>query len=84
MSPEDWASNVIHQGLGTCERLLNKPEYRDMGIVTAHSGGYLVDNKLTIADCVLMPQVYNALRYKVDLTLYPTVLAVYKRLIELE
>ncbi|KAH0620470.1 hypothetical protein JD844_020971 [Phrynosoma platyrhinos] len=39
---------------------------------------------VTMADLCLVPQVYNAERYKVDLTPYPTIRRINKALLELE
>lgn len=42
-----------------------------------HSGRYCFGDKVTIADLCLVPQVYNAQRFNVDLTPYPNILRVW-------
>lgn len=43
-----------------------------------HSNGkFCFDEQATLADCCLIPQVYNALRYGIDLTDYPQILSIY-------
>eukprot|EP00731_Ephydatia_muelleri_P028272 Em0019g1145a len=49
----------IHEGL---EKLLVKT-----------AGKYSVGDEVTLADLCLVPQMYNAVRFKVDLTPFPTI-----------
>ncbi|AAN54726.1 maleylacetoacetate isomerase [Shewanella oneidensis MR-1] len=42
-----------------------------------HSGRYCFGDKVTIADLCLVPQVYNAQRFNVDLTPYPNIMRVW-------
>ena len=44
------------------------------------SGKYCVGDEITIADLCLVPQVYSANRFKVDLTDFPHVRRVYAEL----
>jgi len=44
---------------------------------------YCYDDQLTIADAYLIPQVYNALRFKLDMTPYPTINRIYQHCIQL-
>jgi glutathione S-transferase len=37
------------------------------------AGAFCVGDQLTLADCFLIPQLYNAKRYGVDLSPYPTI-----------
>ncbi|MFM4704247.1 maleylacetoacetate isomerase [Aeromonas bivalvium] len=37
------------------------------------AGVYCVGNEVTLADCMLVPQVYNARRYQMSLEEYPTI-----------
>jgi maleylacetoacetate isomerase len=41
------------------------------------SGLYCLGDQLTMADCCLVPQVYNAQRFECDLSAYPTVTAIH-------
>ncbi|NNG43167.1 maleylacetoacetate isomerase [Pseudoalteromonas sp. NEC-BIFX-2020_002] len=40
---------------------------------------YCVGNTLSLADVCLIPQVFNAYRFKVDMTAYPKIAAIYER-----
>lgn len=48
------------------------------------SGAFLFGDSPTIAEIALVPQIYNARRYEMDLTAYPALLAVEKKCLELE
>ncbi|RUO25784.1 maleylacetoacetate isomerase [Aliidiomarina minuta] len=48
-----------------------------------YAGTYCVGDQVTLADLCLVPQVYNAQRFGVDLTPYPTLMAVHDRLQQL-
>ena len=37
------------------------------------AGKYCFGDRITVADIVLVPQVYNARRFKLDMTLYPLI-----------
>jgi maleylacetoacetate isomerase len=41
------------------------------------SGTYCLGGQLTMADCCLVPQVYNAQRFNCELDAYPTVMAIH-------
>lgn len=45
--------------------------------VSQTSGKYTVGDQLTLADMCLAPQVYNAIRFKVDMATYPTLKRLY-------
>ena len=60
---EDWMQHFIAQGLNALEAMLAQgPEGR-----FCHGDG------LTMADCCLVPQVYNARRFGLDMQRYPTI-----------
>ncbi|CAH1393620.1 unnamed protein product [Nezara viridula] len=65
----EWAQRWIDKGFEAVEKLL-----------TLSSGKYCVGNEITVADCCLIPQIYNARRYKVNLQLYPLILKIEKEL----
>lgn len=48
------------------------------------AGQYCVGDSVTLADICLVPQVYNAKRFGVDLTPYPKLMQVYHELQQLE
>jgi maleylacetoacetate isomerase len=47
------------------------------------SGRYLFGDSLTLADLCLVPQMYNAARYRCDLTPYPTLVGIDRHLASL-
>ncbi|XP_059816547.1 maleylacetoacetate isomerase isoform X2 [Hypanus sabinus] len=69
----DWAQHFIINGLQAVECLLQQV-----------SGRYCVGDEVTMADLCLVPQVYNAVRYKVDMAPFPTISKINKSLLELE
>jgi maleylpyruvate isomerase len=56
-----WARHFIAHGLRALEALLNET-----------SGRYAVGDSVSLADCFLVPQMYHARRYEVDLVAFPT------------
>jgi maleylacetoacetate isomerase/maleylpyruvate isomerase len=61
----EWIQPWIRDGFDALEPLVAK-----------HGAGYAFGDTPTIADCLLVPQVYSARRYEVDLTPYPAIVAV--------
>ncbi len=59
-----WYGHWIHTGFAAIERLLE-----DSPIV----GEFCAGDTATMADCVLIPQVYNAQRFEVSLQAYPNI-----------
>nr|QHU80065.1 glutathione S-transferase Z2 [Bemisia tabaci] len=65
-----WAQRVINKGFTALEKLL------------ANSAGkYCFGDSISIADCCLIPQVYNARRFKVDVETYPAIARIDKDLL---
>jgi maleylpyruvate isomerase len=60
-----WAQGVIDDGLVGLEDLANET-----------AGRCLVGDTPTVADLCLIPQLYNARRFDIDLSAYPTLLRV--------
>lgn len=58
----DWYGHWIHQGFATCEELLQRRK-------TATAFCY--DNKPTVGDLYVVPQMYNARLSALDLSPYP-------------
>jgi len=52
-------------------------------LVARHGKGFTFGDKPTLADCYLVPQVYSARRFEVDLTPFPHITAVDARCAEL-
>lgn len=57
-----WYRHWTETGLAAVERLLEQT-----------AGDYCLGNEISIADCCLLPQVYNAERFSCDLSQMPTV-----------
>ncbi|HJK99793.1 MAG TPA: maleylacetoacetate isomerase [Polyangiaceae bacterium LLY-WYZ-15_(1-7)] len=57
------ARGVIAKGLGAMEKLAKET-----------AGAYLVGDRPSVADVCLVPQLYNARRFDVDVDAYPTLL----------
>lgn len=62
----DWIRHWIERGLGTFERLLDDPR----------TGRFCHGDTPTLADCCLVPQVFNARRYECSLEAFPRIRAV--------
>ena len=45
---------------------------------------FAYDNKLSMADVLIVPQVYNALRFEVDMKGYPKIMSIYSHCSQLE
>ncbi len=65
----DWMHHWMHAGLRAFEAQLNHP----------HTGLFCHGDTPTLADLCLVPQVYNARRFNVDLAAYPRLTAVADR-----
>lgn len=62
---QDWYAHWIGVNFTALEELLK-----------THGGKYCFGDELSLADACLIPQVYNANRFKVDLSGFPTILNV--------
>ena len=62
---QDWIARWIRDGFAALEIMV-----RD------HGRGFCFGDTPTMADCCLVPQIYNARRFNVDLADYPALLAV--------
>jgi maleylacetoacetate isomerase/maleylpyruvate isomerase len=67
----DWIRHWIGEGFDALEPL-----------VAAHSKGFAFGETPTLADCCLVPQVYNSQRFGLDLSPYPAIRAVAERAVE--
>ena len=63
-----WIARWIEAGFAPLEALIAK-----------HGAGYCFGDSPTIADCCLIPQVYSARRFDVDLASFPRITAVADR-----
>src|SRR5262249_32620751 len=64
---KEWSRFFVVKGLTTFERLMERNEADGVRGPFAHGAA------LTAADAVLVPQVYNARRFDVDLSAFPRV-----------
>lgn len=62
-----WYRHWVEVGFDKIEQLLDA------------NNSYCVGDKPSLADVCLVPQVFNALRFKVDMTAYPKIAAIYER-----
>ena len=63
----DWYHHWVHQGFSALEAMLVK-----------HSGRYCFKDSITLADLCLVPQVYNAQRFSVNLDNYPNIMRIWQ------
>ncbi|KAI4879785.1 hypothetical protein NFI96_027198 [Prochilodus magdalenae] len=68
-----WAQHFISRGFEALELILKQT-----------AGTYCVGNEVSMADICLVPQVYNAERFKVDVNQFPTIKRLNQTLTELE
>jgi len=61
-----WYKHWVKIGFKTLEALLSQS-----------NGKYCFGEQATLADCCLIPQVYNALRFNIDLSAYPKIQSIY-------
>lgn len=59
-----WIARWMSDGFAALEKLIER-----------HGNGFAYGSTPTLADCCLVPQVYSAQRFKVDLTPYPRIRA---------
>ena len=67
-----WSRDWIAQGLTALEKL-----------VSEHGGRYSFGDAVSFADLRLVPQLYNARRFNVDMSAFPTLTAVESELVSL-
>ncbi|MDO8334221.1 MAG: maleylacetoacetate isomerase [Nitrosomonas sp.] len=61
---DDWVQRWIGDGFAALEPM-----------VARHGAGFAFGAAPTMADCLIVPQVYNARRFKVDLSPFPAIIA---------
>ncbi len=70
---EEWCAHWIARGFEGCEKFLARTSKK-----------YCFGNEITAADMFLVPQVFNARRYKVDLSPFPNIVRVDANLTSLD
>ncbi|XP_074648885.1 maleylacetoacetate isomerase-like [Tubulanus polymorphus] len=69
----EWGNHWITRGFIALEKMLE-----------GTAGKYCVGDAISIADLCLVPQVYNAQRFKVDMTQFPTINRIHDELVQLD
>jgi len=69
-----WYRHWIAEGLGMLERYLDRER---------RASKYCYGDQVTIADCCLVPQVFNAHRYECDVKPYPQVMRIFDECMKL-
>ena len=64
-----WLRHWISTGFKALEQQLNQAQYQ---------GEFCFADQLTLADVYLVPQVFNALRFKLDMRPFPRIMAIYQ------
>ena len=70
-----WYRHWIADGFTMLESYLDRE---------GRTGRYSFSDMVTIADCCLVPQVFNAKRYECDLARYPTVMRIFDECMKLD
>jgi maleylacetoacetate isomerase len=67
-----WYRHWMHLGFSAFEKRLEQ-----------YSGDFCFKDQFTLADVFFVPQVYNALRFHTDLSVYPLIEKIYARVVAL-
>jgi maleylpyruvate isomerase len=70
-----WYRHWCTEGLGSLERQLNADKF---------TGQFSHRDTPGLADCCLVPQIFNAQRYQTDLTPFPTVMRIFNECMKLK
>jgi len=72
---DDWTRHWMRVGFDAMERLL---------VESVDTGRFCHGDTPTLADCCLVPQLFNARRFQVDLAAYPTLVRIEEACLALE
>ena len=70
-----WYHHLVRAGFTAIERLLGGAQ---------HGSPYCHGEAPTLAECCLIPQLYNALRFDAPVAEYPTIMRIYDKCLALE
>jgi maleylpyruvate isomerase len=73
-SIDRWYQHWVHEGFRALEQILAEPA----------TGAFCQGDAPTMADCCLVPQVVNAVRFKVDLGSYPRIARIHEACMKLD
>ncbi|MBI4068221.1 maleylacetoacetate isomerase [Candidatus Kaiserbacteria bacterium] len=73
LDADAWCCRWIAEGFATYE-----------GMTRFYGDGFSFGDKPTLADCCLIPQVYNAKRFGCDLEPYPNIRRIYENCMQME
>ena len=68
-----WMLHWMKEGFDALELLLDN----------LSTGSFCEGDEPTMADCCLIPQIYNALRWRMDMSAYPRMMAIYEHALTL-
>lgn len=69
----DWYTSWMHRGFTAVDALIRE-----------HGGSFCIGDHLTLADVCLVPQVYNARRFSIDLNPFPEIRRITERCLTIE
>jgi len=72
---DDWTKHWMQVGFDAMERML---------VESVETGRFCHGDTPTLADCCLVPQLFNARRFNVDLSAYPTLVRIEEACLRLE
>ena len=72
---DDWTRHWMRVGFDAMERML---------VESVETGRFCHGDTPTLADCCLVPQLFNARRFQVDLAAYPTLVRIEEECLALE
>ena len=75
---ECWYCHWIDEGLSALEASMMAQRLADTGAGVETGGDYCHGDQVSLADLCLIPQVYNALRFNCDISIYPTIQRIYQ------
>lgn len=70
---KQWIAKWSHEGFAAVEKILSQA-----------AGRYSFGDKLSLADLFLIPQVFSALRFSVDLSAYPVISRINEECLKIE